>query len=304
MLGKRKTIFCLAFFVITFVGWTFPLRARAAKFYFENSPLSNKQLLQIVLRLDSEGEEINALEGRVILPPFLEVVDIDKSNSIVPLWIEEPQKQGNKVSFAGIIPGGIVASGEPLFTLQLKIFIDREAKAVFKVEDFRVLLNNGKGTSVSTTVEPLTLAINPSEAVPMSTVEEIIDNNPPAQFTYQVVRDANLFDNQWVVIFLAQDKESGIAYYEVQENKEKVIDENKWQKVKSPYLLQDQSRQSYIFLRAVDKAGNYTLATIEPAAGSKWYESQLILFILISGGIILLLSILSVIILKRKNRVG
>ncbi len=303
MLGKRKTIFYLAFFVIVFVSWTFPLRARAAKFYFENSPVSNKQLLQIVLRLDSEGEEINALEGRVILPPFLEVIDIDKNNSIIPLWIEEPQKQGNKVSFAGIIPGGIVASGEPLFTLQLKVFIDREEKAVFKIEDFRVLLNDGKGTSVRTTVEPLTLTISPSGMVQMSIVDGVVDNNPPAQLTYQVVRDANLFDNQWVVIFLAQDKESGIAYYEVQENKVKVIDENKWRKAKSPYLLQDQSRQSYIFLRAVDKAGNYTLATIEPAAGKKWYESQGFLFILISGGVILL-GLLLVIIFKRRNYEG
>ncbi len=296
----KKIRHYLVLFIVAFIVWVFPSVAKAAKFYFESSPWSNKQSLQIILRLDSEGKKINALEGSVVLPPFLAVVDIDKSNSIVPLWIEEPQQRGNKISFAGIIPGGVVANGEPLFTLRLNAFIDKTAEAIFDLENPRVLMNDGKGTSVSTTVDVLTLTINPSDAVQISTTNTKADDNPPAQFTYQVVRDVNLFDNKWVIIFLAQDKESGIAHYEIQESKDGVIDQDKWIRVTSPYLLQDQSRQSYIFLKAVDKAGNYTLATIQPLAGREWYESQAFLFILISGGMILL-GLLLIIIFKKRN---
>ncbi len=294
-----KIRFLILCFSVVFI-LLLPQAVKAARFYFENGTLSKNSLLQVILRLDSEGEEINALEGKIILPPSLVVTDIDKDNSIIPLWIKEPQRSGREISFAGIIPGGIVTSQGPILTLKLKAFVDKPSQATFNLDDFQVLLNDGKGTKTNASAQPLSLLVYPNQQAEEYKSGIATDHTPPGQFIYQVIRDANLFNNKWVVIFLAQDKESGIAYYEIQENREEVIDKDKWLRAKSPYLLQDQSRQSYIFLKAVDKAGNYTLAAIEPLIRKRWYESQTFLFILISGGVILAGLLLVIIFRSRK----
>jgi len=42
--------------------------------------------------------------------------------------------------------------------------------------------------------------------------------------------------------------------------------------VESPYLLKDQKLKSFIYVKAVDKAGNERIATLAPRYPLKWYE--------------------------------
>ena len=71
--------------------------------------------------------------------------------------------------------------------------------------------------------------------------------------------------------FSAQDKELGIDYYEVWENNKKYdindignIEEAEWAKTENPHLLKDQNLESYIYVKAVDKAGNERIEVIPP----------------------------------------
>lgn len=58
---------------------------------------------------------------------------------------------------------------------------------------------------------------------------------------------------------ISNDKQTGIDYYEVKEG------EGNWVKTESPYLLKDQARQSVIQVKAVDKASNERIETIQPS---------------------------------------
>ena len=46
----------------------------------------------------------------------------------------------------------------------------------------------------------------------------------------------------------------------------------KWVSVESPYVLQDQELRSYVFMKAIDKAGNKRIVSLPPKYPLKWYE--------------------------------
>ena len=73
-----------------------------------------------------------------------------------------------------------------------------------------------------------------------------------------------MFEGKWFVVFNTQDKQSGIDHFEVQENRGAKPDYTKWKTAVSPYLLEDQDLKSYIFIKAVDKAGNSVLEILPP----------------------------------------
>jgi len=81
-----------------------------------------------------------------------------------------------------------------------------------------------------------------------------------------------MFEGKYFLVFATQDKKSGIAHYEVQENRRQKIESRKWIETESPYILKDQELRSYIFVKAVDKAGNERIAVVEPRYPIKWYE--------------------------------
>jgi len=79
-----------------------------------------------------------------------------------------------------------------------------------------------------------------------------IDTTPP-EFFKPSIETGILADSskQYKLYFSALDKSSGVAYYEMK------IDTGEWQKVPSPYVLNENDRQGKVLtLRAVDNAGN------------------------------------------------
>jgi len=119
----------------------------------------------------------------------------------------------------------------------------------------------------------------------------------------EVSRDPNIFDGKWFLVFATQDKGSGIDHYEVLERRELKIQKlgfskekslhskfyilNPWRVAESPYLLKDQELKSYIYVKAIDKAGNERVATLSPRNLLKWYEIWWLWGIIIIGIIII-----------------
>ena len=129
----------------------------------------------VEVRINTEGEEINALELGLTFPSnLLEVVDFSKGNSILQLFAEEPKIQQGEISFVGGIPKGFNGDG-----LLGKInFLAKEigkAEVSFK-EDSKVLYGQGLLASL-TFLEGNYEIIKKSEEIPVITSESHPDQN-------------------------------------------------------------------------------------------------------------------------------
>jgi len=58
----------------------------------------------------------------------------------------------------------------------------------------------------------------------------------------------------------------------------------KWNIAESPYVLQDQGLHSFIYVKAVDRAGNGRIEVVRSRYPMKWYETWWFWFIIIIVG--------------------
>ena len=262
---KNSALFC-AVLIFTF----FILHsnvASAARFFFETevTEVGVGQEMEIVLYLDSEGETINALEGTIQVPGFLSVEILRDGNSLISFWAERPEARSDQdIVFSGIIPGGWRGSYGTIFSFIVETKFQGGGTIVLR--DGRVLLHDGEGTEAVIKTEALTLYVD--EAIPSAAlVGEVEDSEPPEAFTPLLARDPDVFSGDYFLVFATQDKGSGIDRYEVQETRQKLLDEKQgeWQAAESPYRINDQELGSFIYVRAVDRAGNIRVAVFEPA---------------------------------------
>jgi len=123
------------------------------------------------------------------------------------------------------------------------------------------------------------------------------DTTPPTEFSVTLGSDKSIYAGRYFIAFSTTDKQSGIDHYEVIE--EPIDDFNlflwggidaPWKKVRSPYLLKDQSLNSTIRVKAIDKAGNEYIATLIPDESIRGVNSRMIFSIVIgASGVVVLL---------------
>jgi hypothetical protein len=291
-----------------------PSATAAAELFWSATatPAEVSQNFSADLMLDPAGADINAVAGRLIFPTNLLTLEkISDGGSIISFWIEAPQISSDQsVIFSGIIPGGFSGVLQPyvgvknpgrLLTLIFKA--KQEGSGVLSLPDVQVLLNDGQGTPATATVRDFVLpvaaftrrAVSGEKTSPVSTEDKEI----PENFTPQLVKDPGLFNGQWCLAFIAADAGSGISHYEVQESWQAEPANNNWQKASSPYLLQDQSLRRYIFVKAVDRAGNARLVVLPPGRIVTWYEKNIIwviitILVLLAGSVFLWYQLVSV----------
>jgi hypothetical protein len=239
----------------------------------------------VPIYLDTQFEEINAVEVYVNLSNNLVFRDYLDGNSIITHWIEKPHLQSSdvrrpQIKFSGIIAGGI--SGRNLDLVDLifeakesgmaKIGIDKNSKA---------LLNDGLGTR--TKLIALSQSFNILD-INRKPELKIKDSFPPEPFKIYLARNKEIFDGKYYITFETKDKQSGIAYYEISEKPitfiflaKPDINNLKFKKAESPYILEDQSLRSYIVVKAVDKAGNEQIAILPPQKICSWDDVLLLL---------------------------
>lgn len=196
------------------------------------------------LLLNTENESINAIEGKLIFPPNLHLENIETANSLINLWIEFPASESaGQIIFSGITPGGYV--GEKGLVLSLLFLGNRKGQGSIEIEEAKTLRNDGEGSEALLTLSHLSFPI-PVQKISRTKIK---DFNAPEIFFPEIGRHNSLFDGKWFLVFTTQDKGSGIDHYEVFEGRQ-------WKRARSPHLLQDQTLQSNIRVKAVDKAGN------------------------------------------------
>ena len=264
--------FLVTFFIFSFLFFNY---CEAAILYFDPSQASfwQGETFFVDVRIDTQGECFNAVEASINYPPnLLEAIDFNQGNSILSLWVNPPSidRTTGIVSFAGGVPGGYCGEipgiagktnllGKIAFKTSSQTTKKETAKASFGAS--QVLLNDGLGTAAKLSTEPAVFTILPKKAAePRNQLQEAIKNDKitPEAFVIQLGRDSSLFDNEYFITFSTTDKQTGVDYYEVQEGL------TPWQKTQSPYHLKDQNLKSIIKVKAVDKAGNEQIATLEP----------------------------------------
>ena len=261
----------------------------AAELYFgtHSKEVGVGKTFEVGVFLNTQDEVINAVEGKIVFPAEkVELVDIIDGNSIINLWVEKAHLDApGEVFFSGIVPGGYFGQRGYLLSLVLKV--KNTGPIIIQTDNERILLNDGEGTETSVKRAPIAL-----NAVTETEVEAFLppyDPDPPELFIPIVSQDPNVFNDQYFLSFATQDKISGIDHYEIKETKYpsaklragKSEGLRGWRIGESPYLLQDQKLNSYLFVKALDKAGNERVAMLAPQNPLPWYKNYQVWIIII-----------------------
>ncbi len=259
--------------------------ALAAEFFLdaESLEVGVEETFEVTAYINTEAEDINAVEGAIVFPDeLLNVIEIREGSSIVSFWLENPDKVSrNRIEFSGIIPGGF--GGLKGKVVSIVFSSKKEGEGIIGFENMGALLNDGVPTSALVSTSALRLSVSkdaPSEDLGVFNVSE--DTAPPEIFTPIVSLLPDIKKNTYFLVFSTQDKSSGIDYYEVAEGN------RRGKIIESPYKLRKQNLDVDIVVKAVDKSGNERIAIV-PARNPQvvWYQDQLNLVIIIVTVILL-----------------
>jgi hypothetical protein len=315
---KKTSLFIIVLVTIILM----PSYSFAASVFFgtNNQQLTVGQKFEVGVFLNTNGEDVSAIEGKVIFPSdTFAFGGFYTGSSIVTLWVEQPNNTKGTVSFSGVVPGGVNVAKGYLFSIILTATAPGRT-TISSVQE-KVFLNDGKGSEASITKAPLSIeVVTPEPEKPSSPIDKddeakdskagnvetftpIDDSTPPEPFELTISRSEHIFDGQWFLVFEAQDKGSGIDHYEILEKKSLksltgFFTPEHWTPAQSPYLLQDQNLQSTITIKAVDIAGNERIATMKAPHQFPWYKNYIIWLIAVA---VIVVSTLSIILVTKKN---
>ncbi len=268
---------------LIFISLAMPFIGQAAKFFVAPPVLIVGQEAEAILNIDTEKENINAAELNLFFSAEDFVIkSINEGGSVIGFWVEPPSFSNEKgeISLSGIIAGGY--QGENGGLLRINLIPQQVGEKSFILSQAKVLLNDGLGTEAKINPGILNFQViaagPPAETGPLPAK----DTEPPESFIPEIGQYPDIFDNQRFLVFSAQDKNSGMAFYRLREVKQKILTPFiKWQTVQSPHILKDQQLKSFIYIKAVDRAGNARIAVVSPQQSLKWYENYLVWIIII-----------------------
>jgi hypothetical protein len=295
----------------------------AATLYMDPNTVSLNRgdAAKIAVRLDTDeaaGECINAIDGVISYSDNIVPVDISTGDSIFPVWVETPviNKENNTITFAGGIPNGYCGrvQGDPNLTNTIvEIFFrapgmqvgggeNRSQATVQFADESTAYLNDGAGTVAS--LQKIGANFTLSDTVGTEILDPWSgdiqsDDIPPEEFSAEVV----MFDDGvWRVVFNTTDKQTGISHYEVIEEsykQSKLFDfgaaNAPWIETKSPYPLRDQTRNSVVRVKAIDKAGNEYITTVAIDESVRKFAITTELIVLSGAGVVLLFGLIGIV---------
>ena len=300
-----KKIFLLFLFLL------FPLTVNAANFSLEtkNNPTAVGQNFVVDLLLDSEGETINAVQGEVDFPAEdLILKDISFGDTVVVFWLDKPVIKNHSISFSGIIPGGYIGDGGKIFSLIFYPRKDSGETSPITLLNAEALISDGSGTAARVKISPLQVGFSTATSV-IAATEKVVDKFSPEAFQISIVNDPDIFSGQNFIVFDTQDKGVGIERYEILESKKAKYNretegwdppkKESWNISSSPYVLQDQTLKSFIFVRVIDKSGNVRLSYIAPENIKMWYNYSYLIYVAV---FLLLVAVACYVFFKNKKK--
>lgn len=266
--------------------------ARAATLYFDppSPAVLRGDSVTLSVRLDTDeavGECINVIDAVITYDETVLPVDFSLGQSIFRAWVEEPtiNTDNRTITFAGGIPNGYCGriAGDPRLTNTILEIVFRSpglrvgdsgptATVAFAPET-TAYLNDGLGTKAPLTTYGATISLQDELGGRSDSWRDAVrtDTEPPEEFSITLTREERAFSGNYFIVFSTTDKQTGIDHYEVIEEPVENLGlfswggaDAPWIITRSPYVLQDQTLNSAIRVKAVDKAGNEYIATIVP----------------------------------------
>ncbi len=314
------------------VAWAFLLvflgaqNAQAASLYIDPAfpSLQMGDSVTLSVRLDTnEAEEecINAVDGVISYSENLSPVDVSIGDSIFSMWVEQPKidKEKRTITFAGGIPNGYCGRvpGDPRLTNTIAQLIFRSpgftigaptGTSTGKVEflpETTAYLNDGFGTKAELSMfgASVELGDTPGTSLQDPWREAVVtDNVEPAPFGITVERIPPGI-GKYYAIFNTTDKQTGIDQYQIME--EPIADrfsflwgraDAPWITARSPYELKDQSLNSTIYVKAIDKAGNEYISKIVPEQSVSTMPIENIVLYVVLGFLVFIVLVSAVLI--------
>lgn len=318
------------------------LPVHAATLYFDTPTteygLGDQFGVDLRMDLDKDEECVNTAEVAVNFDrSLLQVVDFSVGESILSLWIDRPttdniQKVNNEgiLRFTGGVPGGYCGKvpgdqgvsnsfGKIIFKVigtEQQVALLPVAKLAFD-NNSKILQNNGLGSEAKLALKDLSLVIKPKLVKQKNDWDTIksTDYLAPENFKIDLLKDPDLYDGKYYLMFNTVDKQSGLDHYEVSEQHvitsvyQKIYDgllsvlpgreqrNANWQVATAPYVLKDQKLNSKIRVKAVDKAGNQMVVERAPQT---WLSPVEIIVVIVIFVLILLGAALLVLQLQKK----
>lgn len=322
--------------VLFFGVFALASESQAASLYIDpgQSSLNRGDSLNLAVRLDTDeaaSECVNAVDAVITYSSNIQPVDVSIGESIFSMWVERPviNTEERTITFAGGIPNGYCGRviGDPRLTNVLAEIIfrspgfsvgassDNPVATVEFSDESTAYLNDGKGTKadlvtygarIEMNARPGATQLNPWQA------EVAADEFPPEQFSIFLEKDATAFSQKYYIVFNTTDKQTGIDQYQVMEEPLTQFGSFQWGRAdapwltaRSPYVLKDQSLNSIIRVRALDKAGNEYIATYIPESTMRTLSQAQVLTIVLASSlgvaVILIVAVSYLFISKRRR---
>lgn len=218
----------------------------------------------VAVEVDTGTETINALSGTLNLPAGVTVEEIYTGNSAVLIWIINPTVSGDgrAITFAGLSPGGFRGK-HPVFTIEGPSLETLRSATFSSTEAYK---NDGEGTKVG-----VRFSLVPKE------ISE--DTEAPEPFLPVVASSPDLFEGNHFLSFAAQDKGTGVERYEFAATWFfRPSEESQWRLTQSPQLLSRIEKFQKLYVRAIDRQGNFVAVS---TAGPYRYITLIIGLIII-----------------------
>jgi hypothetical protein len=309
-----------------------PSYTHAALLYFDPAEASvfRGDTITLGLRIDTDEDEcINTVDAVITYDEGIRAIDVSRGDSILSIWVEDPiiDEAKRTITFAGGIPGGYCkrALGDPSLTNVIAQIVFRspgftvgaKENPSIKISispESRVLLHDGSGTEAPLRTQDAVVALlgtagpEGSDTWRDTVADDVV---PPGDFSITLTQDEAAFSNKYFIVWNTQDKQSGIDHYEVME--EPLEDlysftwgraDAPWKRVESPYVLEDQTLNSTLRVKAIDKAGNETIAVLVPDTGIRSLSLNRMVTYALAAGVVLIVMIgIAFFLMKRKKRI-
>lgn len=320
-------LFTARFFLWMSLAWLFglPMSTLAATIYLdpEGGEYHPGDTFVVNVRLDANGECVNVVSGDIAYPKdLLRASALSQGESILTLWTEAPRINSaeGRITFVGGVPGGYCGriAGDPGYAniIGKMIFtIPAETKpgilpSIIILPSSEVLLADGRGTPAPLLIKNATFTVASGTGTFVNEwLDQIQDDTvPPESFSIDLHRDENTVGGRYFVVFQTTDKQSGVAKYELIErdrDRPEFIRGTRtapaWRPVQSPYVLEDQTLNSTIIVRAIDNAGQIREESFLPNSKEAQTNSRGSILPAIGGVIVFVISLVVAIRIRKQS---
>lgn len=266
----KKIIFFIPLVALFFCAT--PNHANAAKIFIDlpEKPISVGNVSLLKVMIDTEGKEINAVEGVLKFTSTVDITSINTGGSIFDLWTRKPSVEADTISFTGGTTAGVYGKSLKLFTIAIKPSSTKTIE--ISLEKATTYLNDGKGTEIITSGQTIKIPVQVS-ATPKNELASLIneDKTPPSPFKIELGKDSSVYDGKYFISFYATDEDSGINRYEIIENDQPLVRSG------NTYILQNQNLSGFVTVKAIDNAGNERIQTLELQSRLPWMNILLLI---------------------------